>query len=934
MQKLFITSLLAPLVSLLVSVSLHAQVTTTVAFPTGDAEITLIFDVKLAKDPRAKALLGKTDDVFLWSGAGSTEGGNAFQFQPAGQTNFNLPFAPGRMTALGNDRWQIKLTPRAYFGVPANTPIRRLGLLLKNGAGNAQTEDFSVLLFENKLQLRRFSPTAKNFFVPANANIPVRVRSSAMATLSLRVDGQVVTTLANADSLNFALNAGTIVNQRRTAIVTAQTTTETAADTFFFSVQPTPAVAALPAGLIDGVNYRSETSATLVLFAPKKSFVYAIGEFNNWQPSLDYLMKRTPDGDRYWLDLNGLRAGQEVAYQFLVDGVLAVADPYSEKILDRANDPDISPTTYPGLKTYPTGASGIVSVLQPGQTPYAWKTPKFTRIAPEKMVIYELLVRDFSQKRDYKTLTDSLSYLKRLGVNTIELMPIMEFTNNESWGYNPTFYLAPDKAYGTKNDLKAFIDKAHELGMGVVLDMVLNQADYEFPYVRMYWDGSQPSADSPFFNQQATHPFSVFFDFNHESAATKSVVERVNQHWLTEYRFDGFRFDLSKGFTQTVTGGDVGAWGNYDAGRVATWKRIYDNIRKIDPTAYVILEHFADNREETELANYGMMLWSNANFDFRAAAGGTTRSIASLSYKDRGWANPHVISYMESHDEERMLVDLLANGKASGTYNTKNFGTAIERLKLSAVFLLTVPGPKLIWQFGEFGYDISIDQNGRTGNKPTRWEYLQDPDRLKLWKVYQAMIKLKTTESLFQTRDFQIDLGGDVKRVTLNGSDQNAVLIGNFGLTEARVAAGFPQAGQWYDYFSGQPVSISAVTQPMTLRPGEFHLYTTQKLPAPEAGLVAGAEVLTALDEPTEAALTVYPNPASDRVQLRLEVAERGSVVLTVTDVAGRTLQRMQVPKTQDVLQQTLLLDKLAPGLYVISVRFGDRTLVRKVRKE
>src|SRR5690606_2322308 len=122
-------------------------------------------------------------------------------------------------------------------------------------------------------------------------------------------------------------------------------------------------------------------------------------------------------------------------------------------------------------------------------------------------------------------------------------------------------------------------------------------ADYEYPYVKMYWDGNQPAANSPFFNQQATHPFSVFFDFNHESEATKALVERVNRHWIEEYNIDGYRFDLSKGFTQKNSGDNVGAWSAYDASRVAIWKRIYNEIRSYDESAYVILEHFADNQE-------------------------------------------------------------------------------------------------------------------------------------------------------------------------------------------------------------------------------------------------------------------------------------------------------------------------------------------------
>jgi glycosidase len=538
-------------------------------------------------------------------------------------------------------------------------------------------------------------------------------------------------------------------------------------------------------------------------------------------------------------------------------------------------------------------------------------------------------VRDFTDNQNYKTLTDSLLYLKRLGINTIELMPIMEFTGNNSWGYNPTFYLAPDKAYGTKNDLKNFIDQCHANGIGVVLDMVLNQADYEFPYVKLYWDGTQPATDSPYFNQQATHPYSVFFDFNHESPSTKALVDRINRYWLSEYKFDGFRFDLSKGFTQTNSGGNVSAWGNYDAGRVAIWKRIYDNIRAVDPTAYVILEHFADNQEETELSNYGMMLWGNSNGDGRAATLGNGGNLTSLSYKNRNWNGPGLVSYVESHDEERVMVDLLANGKQVGSYNVRQVQTALERLKLLAAFALTVPGPKLIWQFGELGYDVPIDQNGRTGTKPTRWSYFKDTDRLRLWKVYQALIKLKTTDPAFTTSDYRTDLAADVKRVTLNSTNQTVFLIGNFGTTDlldTAPIAGFPKTGTWYDYFGGPDLTVTDTQQKLPLRAGEFHLYTSQKLPATEANLTAwntAAPTVLATKPLQEADLLVFPNPAIDRVLVRLTNAWRGPVTLTITTATGRTLYVQEVRKLGDELTATLPMGEWPAGVYWLTCQAG-----------
>ncbi len=286
------------------------QLTTTQAFPTGEQEVTIIFDLKLAKDSRAKGLLGKTDDVYLWSGAGTTDNGNAFEYQPTGQTDFSKPFEAGKMTALGNDRWSIKITARNYFKVPANQPIKKLGLLLKSGDGKAQTEDFILKLYDNSSLIASiFKPTNKAQYVDANQVIKMLGRASQTCNLMFKVDNQLVAS-STSDSLNFDFNVGNQVGTRRMVVFQAQTNTLIASDTSYFTVSPQPNIAPLPANIKDGINYINSTTVVLSLFAPLKNFVHVIGEFNNWQNSPQYLMNRTPDGNRYWLEINKLTPQQ------------------------------------------------------------------------------------------------------------------------------------------------------------------------------------------------------------------------------------------------------------------------------------------------------------------------------------------------------------------------------------------------------------------------------------------------------------------------------------------------------------------------------------------------------------------------------------------------------------------------------------------------
>lgn len=154
-------------------------------------------------------------------------------------------------------------------------------------------------------------------------------------------------------------------------------------------------------------------------------------------------MKNTSDGNIWWIQVDNLNPDTEYAYQFLVDGSLKIADPYCEKILDPANDSYIDALTYPGLKAYPTGkTTGIVSVMQGNRSAYNWKhTSGFTRPAKNNLVIYELLIRDFTAEHNYASTLQKLDYLVGLGINAIELMPVNEFEGNLSWGYNPSFTL-------------------------------------------------------------------------------------------------------------------------------------------------------------------------------------------------------------------------------------------------------------------------------------------------------------------------------------------------------------------------------------------------------------------------------------------------------------------------------------------------------------
>lgn len=883
--------------------------------------------------------------------------------------NFNLPNPLLQATSLGGNQWRFDITNiRAYYGVPAGETILKISILFRNGNGslkqtNIDGSDMYITVFDNTVATQFTNP----FFQPTYTRIPEPIIKQVGDNISLTAVANKPSAMKlflNGTEIQSAASATTIsatptltTSGTQTIRVDATDGAVTRSESFQFFASSTTVIAPLPAGVRDGINYETNnTAATLVLYAPGKSRVSVIGEFpgSNWTEQASYAMNKTPDGNYWWLRITGLTPGTEYAFQYLVDGTLKVGEPYAEKILDPANDGFIPATTYPGLKPYPTGlTTGIVSILQTNAPAYNWAVNNFSRPDKRNLVIYELLLRDFIAAHDWKTLKDTLSYLKTMGVNAIEIMPFNEFEGNESWGYNPDYFLAPDKYYGTKNSLKEFIDSCHSKGIAVIMDIALNHTTGLNPLAALYWNNTtnQPAANNPWLNVSATHPYNVFNDFNHESLATRYFSSRVIEHWLKEYKLDGYRFDLSKGFTQnTQCGGSTSneaCMAEYHADRVAIWKRYYDTCQLKSPGSYVILEHFAANTEEIELSNYGMMLWGNHSFNFQEAAmgytSGSNSNFEGYLHSVRSWPNAHLVSYMESHDEERLMYKNLQFGNAGGGYNVKDLNTALKRIELSAAFFLTAPGPKMIWQFGELGYDFSINRctdgsinnNCRLSNKPIRWDYKDVPARKNVYTVFSSLNKLRfhpLYKDVFIANNINTErsLGSGFKWLKIRSANDSSsiVVVGNFDVTQQSASVTFPVAGAWYNYLGSGTFTATGAAQNITLEPGEYRVYINRNL----AGSGGTPPVVT----PAGNILTgkIFPNPASAASVLEVEVPATGNVEIVLFNSYGQKIAPFfsgSLLKGKHRLPLTSKFDNLPGGIYLLNIQAGSQTAVVKL---
>ncbi|MBQ8875693.1 MAG: alpha-amylase, partial [Bacteroides sp.] len=469
----------------------------------------------------------------------------------------------------------------------------------------------------------------------------------------------------------------------------------------------------LPSGVKEGINVHNNMSVTFVLYdkdknGKSKDYAYIIGDFNDWTLANDQTsqMYRDNTAGCWWLTIDKLEANNYYTFQYYLgnkgEEPIRIGDPYCEQILDPYNDPYLPELCLFMVPEYPDKAKGIVSVFNTFK--YSAYTPtEFHITDPDKLVIYEVLVRDFTATGSIDGVKGNISYLKSLGVNAIELMPIQEFDGNDSWGYNPCYFFAMDKAYGNRKEAFInFINECHKEGIAVILDVVYNHATGNFPHAKLYWDASKnkTAENNPFFNVDAPHPYSVFHDFNHENEWVRNYVKRNLKYLIEEYGVDGFRFDLTKGFTQKSSSESTAS--NYDASRVAILKDYHAAIKEVKEDAFVILEHFCDDKEEAELAADGLHLWRNVNYAYcQSAMGYSSDSDFSRMYT----GEPMWIGFMESHDEERMAYKQSQWG--DGALKT-DLATRMKQLEVNAAFTFTVPGPKMIWQFGEMGYDISI----------------------------------------------------------------------------------------------------------------------------------------------------------------------------------------------------------------------------------
>ena len=614
-----------------------------------------------------------------------------------------------------------------------------------------------------------------------------------------------------------------------------------------------------PSGVVQGIYYGNDgTSVTLCTFAAGKKAagsselvpanrVFLVGDMTNWKLSADYQLKR--DGNYFWITLTGLTPGKEYRFQYAVERAdgkrKQISDLFSTKVI-HPDDQWEPKKADPTLIDYPkTGSDwGYVTVIQTQKPAYNWSdaTLNFQRPNKNNLVIYELWVYDYTAARTIEGVRQRLGYLQQLGVNAIELMPICEFDGNYNWGYSPNHYFAPDRAYGSENDIKRFIDECHQHGMAVIMDMVFNHATGLNPMNKLYpktgQTGEPDFALNPWFCTQIPHGDNVYEKWNHDFEPARDMFTRALQYWITEYKVDGYRMDLSHGLcgcgTESYYNSDQlknNITHYYNNGVLAAAKQ-GNSYPNGEP--YFILEHWGPEKAfnlRPTLVNQGMLCWQNTNWAYMQTAMGWLSNNDDFSAANQDG----YVSYCESHDEERMQLKARKWGNGNvATDEAVRLGRIAENVIMNAL----LDGPHMLWQFEEIGYDFSInseydhpfeDSTKYRCNikpRPEEWGYFSNPNRVEAYKKCAQAIQLRTKlhPEWFAGNPTSSKLwSGVAVRYVQWGS--NVYVVANFDVNAQSTTL---PSGTWYDYFAGGTASGN-----ISLAAGEVKIFTGTQVTPP-----------------------------------------------------------------------------------------------------
>ena len=445
-----------------------------------------------------------------------------------------------------------------------------------------------------------------------------------------------------------------------------------------------------------------------------------------------------------------------------------------------------------------------------------WKTPKL-----HDLVIYELMIAEFGG--DIDGAIAKLDYLRDLGINCLEIMPVSNVAGTIDWGFLPIGYFGVDERFGKRRDLQRFIDQAHQRDIAVILDVVYGHASSHFPYSYVYRELNYHQ--NPFMGSFAKDYFGESTDFSRDF--TRDFFFTVNHHWLDCYHCDGFRYDCVPNYWDGALGTGYAAL-TYETYQTVKAKLLQgDHWLRFQNGTEITLIQCAEQLEgpvEIVEQTYSNCTWQNetlgaAQETARGDADAVTRlglrlgldGYPAVAVHNADTLPKSALQYIENHDHPRFVCNfglrekdnlLLQEGDRDRWY----------KLQPYLIGLMTAKGIPLVWQGQELGENYFIPLNG-WGRvmllRPVRWDYFYDPIGRAMIALFRKLLALRKTHSQFRQGEhyfynhFEHYQSKQVLLFSRKEGLRFSLVALNFGDRPQWVPFTFPQSGNYSEMLHG-----------------------------------------------------------------------------------------------------------------------------------
>jgi maltooligosyltrehalose trehalohydrolase len=384
----------------------------------------------------------------------------------------------------------------------------------------------------------------------------------------------------------------------------------------------------------------------------------------------------------------------------------------------------------PASRFQPDGPHGSSCIVDP--TKFQWSDADWAGLKLKGQIFYEMHIGTFTSEGTWRAAAEQLPELARIGITIIEMMPVAEFPGRFGWGYDGVDLFAPSHLYGTPDDLRAFVDRAHSLGLGVILDVVYNHFGPDGNYVGIYSDD--------YLVRGKGHEWGDVINFGGpNSGPVREFFITNGRYWIQEFHFDGFRFDATHAIHDESEEYIIGAVGHAarEAGGSRSIILVAENdlqeakmVRQRGSESHIqATQHCPEtsDRVNAELQTRGDGLDAMWNDDFHHSAivaltgqtvgyfsdysGKPQEFISAAKYgflyqgQARSWRKvlrgtptfgvpvEAFLCFIENHDQ-------IAN---TGSGNRPRFQTSPGRYRAITALLLLGPWAPLLFQGQEFG---------------------------------------------------------------------------------------------------------------------------------------------------------------------------------------------------------------------------------------